>query len=301
MPNTIAHFAVNGLISRTLISNADLKWIYLACIIPDVPWILQRILKVLPFSLDLYDIRAYCIAQSSLWICIFLCLAFTFLAKQRGKVFLILIIGCLLHLLIDALQIKWANGVQLFAPFDWQLFRLDLFWPESIGTYLLTTVGLIYFIANFGKAIQTNCNEFHVSLKNIGISVFFALIWFTLPLVFISSVYEANNHFISTLKDSDNRAGKYIEIDRNTFMHAYAGTAVLTSYGDLLSVKNINADHGDLISIQGRFSDNETISIESYHVHSKFRDYASMVGLTCVLLIWLIFIARCLLMNQNKD
>ena len=300
MPNTIAHFAVNGLISRALISNADLKWIYLACVIPDIPWILQRILRSLPWALDLYDIRAYCIAQSSFLVCIFLCLALSFLAKQRGKVFLILILGCVLHLLVDALQIKWANGVQMLAPFDWQLFRFDLFWPESMGTYLLTVAGLIYLIANIAKVIQPNCNEFVISLKSVGVAAIFGLIWLVLPIAFISSVYQADNHFIATLKDADNRADKPIEIDRNTLAHLESGAALLTSFGEVLLVENINADDGDLISIQGRFIGNDAVYVENYHVHSKFRDYASMFGLACVLLIWLIFISRCLLSNQQK-
>lgn len=300
MPNTIAHFAVNGLVSRALISNADLKWIYLACVIPDIPWILQRIIRSLPLALDLYDIRAYCIAQSSFLSCIFLCLALSFLAKQRGKVFLILILGCVLHLLVDALQIKWANGVQMLAPFDWQLFRFDLFWPESMGTYLLTAAGLVYLIANFTKVIQPNCHEFVVSVKSLGIATIFGLIWLALPVSFISSVYQADNHFIATLKNSDNRAGKSIEIDRNTLAHLESGSVLLTSFGETLAVENVAANDGDLISIQGRFIDNNSIYVENYHVHSKFRDYAAMFGLACVLIVWLIFIARCLLSNQQE-
>gem|GEM_PF-5648942 len=37
------------------------------------------------------------------------------LAKQRSKVFGILAMGCALHLLLDALQVKWANGVHFLA------------------------------------------------------------------------------------------------------------------------------------------------------------------------------------------
>ena len=296
MPNTIAHFAVNGLISRAILKNADLKWIYLACVIPDIPWILQRIIRSLPLSLDLYDIRAYCIAQSSFLVCIFLCLAFSFLVKQRNKVFFILIIGCLLHLLVDALQIKWANGVQLFAPFDWQLFRLDLFWPESMGTYLLTAAGLLYFIFNLRKVVQPSCNEFELSLKTLGLSVIFGLIWLALPMVFVASVYQADNHFIATLKDVQNRTGKSIEIDRNTLLSDNSGDKFKTSYGENLNLRNFeNAEvqTGDKVSLQGRFIDSHTIHVDSYHKHTSFRDYASMLGLACVLLVWLVFIARC--------
>jgi len=115
MPNTIAHFAINGLLTRAVISHADFKWIYLGCVIPDLPWILQRVVQSLPMPINLYDLRAYCVAQSSLILCLVICGAFSMLAKQRSKVFGILAMGCALHLLLDALQVKWANGVHFLA------------------------------------------------------------------------------------------------------------------------------------------------------------------------------------------
>lgn len=170
MPNTIAHFAINGLFTRTIISHADFKWIYLGCVIPDLPWILQRIVKTLQLPVDLYDLRAYCVVQSSLLLCVFISIAFAMLAKQRSKVFIILIIGCLLHLLLDAVQIKWANGVQLLAPLNWNLLRFDFFWPESMGTYVLMAAGLMYYIFNIKKSIQSNCEEFVFSKISLSLS-----------------------------------------------------------------------------------------------------------------------------------
>jgi len=297
MPNTIAHFAINGLFTRAVISHADFKWIYLGCVIPDLPWILQRIINSLPVSIDLYDLRAYCVAQSSLLICIFLCMAFALLTKQRSKVFIILIIGSLLHLILDAVQIKWANGVQLFAPFSWSLLRFDFFWPESLGTYLLTGAGVLYFIINIRKSIQPNCDEFKFTVKFLSFSGILMLAWLVLPLAYISSVYAADNHFISTLKDVQNRAGKKIEIDRNNYFLSDGAAKLKTSYGDFITLENIQVENGALISLQGKFIDNHTIYVDNYHIHSKFRNYASMLGLACVLLIWLLFISRCFMNN----
>jgi len=296
MPNTIAHFAINGLFSRAVVRDADLKWVYLACVIPDIPWILQRLAKMLPLTLDLYDLRAYCIAQSSFLLCVILCVALAALAKQYIKVFVILILGCLLHLLVDAIQIKWANGVNLLAPIDWQLIRFDLFWPESIGTYTLTAAGFAYLVFNLKKVIRPNCGEFLLSIKTLSIFLVFALIWLSLPVVFISTVYQANNHFISTLKDVDSRSGKPIEIDRNTYHVNSSKHELETSYGEKIGLENFHqfqAKSDSKVSLQGIFIDNHTIQVENFHIHSRFRDYASMLGLACVFLIWLIFIVRC--------
>ncbi|MEM7400424.1 MAG: hypothetical protein AAF304_00580 [Pseudomonadota bacterium] len=183
----------------------------------------------------------------------------------------------------------------MLAPFDWQLFRLDLFWPESMGTYLLTAAGIMYLLFNLKKMTILNCDEFILSKKALSFCTVFVLLWLSLPFVFMQSVYDKDNHFIATLKDTQNRMGKYIELDRNTFVHAYAGNAVLTSYGEVIAIANVHSvNHMAKISIQGKFTDNVSIYVNNYHVHTKFRDIASIIGIACVLLIWLIFTVRCL-------
>ena len=55
MPNTLAHLAINGLATRSLIRGANLKWIFLGAIIPDIPWILQRVVKLVAVDVNLLD------------------------------------------------------------------------------------------------------------------------------------------------------------------------------------------------------------------------------------------------------
>ena len=136
--------------------------------------------------------------------------------------------------------------------------------------------------------------------KAMSVSIIFALIWLTLPMIFIDSVYQADNHYITTLKDTDNRVGKFVEIDRNTYIAGDAEHKLKTSYGENVKLRNLNdiqAKTGDKVSLQGKFIDHQTIYVERYHMHTKFRDIASMIGLTCVMSIWLIFIARCITGN----
>ena len=60
MPNTLAHIGVQGITTKSIFKFADLKWIYVGCIIPDLPWVLQRVLKITNLF-NLYDVRDYCI------------------------------------------------------------------------------------------------------------------------------------------------------------------------------------------------------------------------------------------------
>ena len=70
MPNTLAHIGLQGLATRKLLRDADLKWIYLSCIIPDVPWIIQRLVRYVIPNIDLYDLRLYAIVQASFLFCL---------------------------------------------------------------------------------------------------------------------------------------------------------------------------------------------------------------------------------------
>jgi hypothetical protein len=94
-------------------------------VIPDVPWILQRIVSAgfTASVVDPYDLRLYTIVQSSLIACLVLSLALSLLSSAPRRVFMLLAFNSFVHLLLDAMETKWANGVNLFAPFSWQLLN----------------------------------------------------------------------------------------------------------------------------------------------------------------------------------
>ena len=142
MPNTLAHIGIQALATRGLFKRAEAEWIFLGCIIPDVPWILHRTLHWVSLGLDPYDLRLYAIAQSSLAVSLLLCAALAIVSVSPRRIFGVLAFGSLLHLLLDATQTKLGNGVHLFAPLSWELLNFGLYWPESAPTYLLTALGL---------------------------------------------------------------------------------------------------------------------------------------------------------------
>ena len=86
MPNTLVHMGVNSLTQRAIINKADFKWIYIGCIIPDIPWILQRIVQKIP-AINLYDLRLYSIIQATLLFSLLLSAALSFFSKRYWKTF----------------------------------------------------------------------------------------------------------------------------------------------------------------------------------------------------------------------
>ena len=70
MPNTLIHIGVQGLIYRTLSKEFDLRYVLLACVIPDLPWIMQRLVRAVAPGVDRIDLVLYSGVQSSLFFCL---------------------------------------------------------------------------------------------------------------------------------------------------------------------------------------------------------------------------------------
>lgn len=293
MPNTLAHLGVAGFATRSVLKAADLKWIYIGGIIPDLPWIFQRFAGMFLPNIDLYDLRLYVIVQSTLLFGMIISLAFASLSKEYLKTFLILSIGCLIHLLLDSLEIKWANGVHLFAPLNWELLNFNLFWNESIPIYLITLFGLVYFFIMFKKGIAVPVNLELSKLKRWVILFTALLIYFLLPLLLLNQPYEADNHYVKTLKEIKERPGKYFEIDRRSYKFENGSGFINTFAKEAIELKNISLNTSEIISIKARFIDEKTAEVIDYHVYSVLlRDGSTYVGLILIFIFWILSFYR---------
>ena len=288
MPNTLAHLGVHAVATRAILSQADYKWIYLGCIIPDIPWILQRLAKITSPEIDVYDLRLFAVVQASLLFCLLLSSAIAMVSPKFWKTFCILGLGSFYHLLLDAFQTKWANGVHFLVPFDWQLINFGFFWPESLPTYFLTAFGLIYLIINWKRASVNPIRFFRPSKKCsiAGILLFFA--YMVCPLFLLQFSEKADNHYVGTLRNIDNRLGRYVECDRAFHAKNPSERIITTFSGEKLKTTGIEFDHSALVSIRGNFLEKNLIHVTEFHEHTpRFRDKASYLGLILVTFLWL--------------
>ena len=284
MPNTLAHFGIQTLTSKGVFRQVDVKWIGLGCLIPDLPWITQRLIH--PLSIvDPIDLRIYVMILSTLFFSLILSAAISLQVKNSSKIFLLLGFNCLFHLLLDPTQIKWANGTHLLAPFSWQLTCFAWYWPEQFPSLLLTLAGLVIFPI---FAWQDRHREivFILDRKRQAAAILLLAAYLLLPLLLSNGPLQANNHFSATLKNRADRTGVYIEIDRKPYL---AKAHTITTYSDeLLKVTGRLPKHDGIISLQGQFTNNSTILISKYHVHSPMRDTYSQIGIIMLLVSWLV-------------
>lgn len=288
MPNTLAHIAVNGIASRTLGLSADPRWIYAGAVLPDIPWIMNRLVDADRLGLDPVSVRSYFIIQSSLLFCLLLSICGASLSRRFRQTFFALALGSFLHLLLDALQTKWGNGVIFFAPIDWGPVNFGLFWPDSIPAFILTAVGLVFFFAMIPQLWRAQ-HDSAASLRPRFVTLLSSAgVYFLLPLVFIGGPIEADAHFLGTIRDKSARVGKYIELDRARCATTDDTTTVRLFTGEPVRVLGIPEQCDSAASIQGKFVSGDTIEADAVHLQTTwFRDSASYVGLSLILTWWL--------------
>ncbi len=253
---------------------------------PDLPWILQRLCRFFPV-IDPFDLRLYVVIQASLFFSLILSAAFSLLSISPWKTFSILASGTFFHLFFDALQIKWANGVHFFAPFSWDLTQFSFVWPESFVSYAVTVFGLAYALYYWKTSLRAPFPLNLKSPKHLIVAAFLILIYLLLPLALLEGPERANNHFVQTLRAVEDRKGKVIEVDR-VFYSVQGEKKVLKLFnGEKIKVTGIDLPSSAVVSIRGKFTAKDKISVDVYHLHSKLRDLASYMGLAFIAILWL--------------
>lgn len=289
MPNTLAHIGVQGILNQISKPGIDPKLVCLGCLVPDIPWIFQRVLNgILPGS-DPYTIRLYCIAQASLLVTLLLCGALAFLSKAPREVFMILGLNAFLHLVLDGLQTKWANGVHLFAPFSWDLWNAGVFWPESLPTYIMTGCGLIYIGWQWRNGVKRPLPIWNWSPFSVAVSMALLILYFTLPFFLIEGPRKANNHFVRTLEETETRTGHPLEVDRPYYVKTPAGDMIRLFTDEKIKTTKEILDHSAYVSIRGRFVAPTQLDVLEFHEHSTwFRDVSSYLGILLLSGMWFV-------------
>jgi hypothetical protein len=284
----LAHIGVQGVITRTVLRDADLRWIFLGCLLPDLPWILQRLGRAFMPGLNAYDLRLYAVVQASLAACILLCGALALYSSEPWKIFRVLTLNAVLHLLLDACETKWANGVHLLAPLSWELLNFGLFWPESWCILLLTIFGLAYGVRAWWHTPLPLLPATPRPSWQRRYATLLIVAYVALPLAFRHGPYAMDNHSVKTLQERELRPGRLVEFDRNLYLKRPQGDHLRTFAREELRVTGKKSEHSSLVSIRAMFVDPTTIRIDALHTHwGESRDLASYLGLVLLVGLWL--------------
>ena len=284
MPNTLAHLGIQAIVTRSVIRDADEKWVYVGAVLPDVGWILARLAQHGAVQLDLYDVRLYAVVQTSLFVTLLLAAGLSLLTQRWWRTFAILALNAVLHLLLDASEIKWGNGVVLFAPFNWELLNWGQFWPEQWPTQVLTVLGLAYVLATLRRAVRTPLGLCWPGMPRLLLATSLIAAYFVLPWTLRAGPLAADLHFVQTLRDPPRRTDAHVEFDRERFLPDPQGGMLEYFAPPPVRVTGIQLSQPGTVSLRGRFIDPYTIVVEEYYVHrGRTRDIPTIVGLILTL------------------
>lgn len=276
MPNTLCHILLQTPLHRAFFSNRGLLWVIIACIIPDIPWILLRGALALEVA-DPYALRLYTSIQASLFFCLVLSAALAQCSPRPAGIFLLLAANCLLHLLIDATQVKWANGVHLLAPFDWSSLQLHIFGPEHPLGVLMTVSGCIYLLWLWPKIAGQQASPPAFRATGMAVAAVCLVVYLAGPLLFLEKLAQGDFYYLQTLRERKFRPGKHIEFDRVPYS-ASRRTVTLFS-GESVTLRGKLPASSGTLSVQGRFITPDTVQVSRYRRHGRIRDPASVLGI----------------------
>jgi len=285
VPNTLAHFAVQGVASRGLWRRIDPRWIYLGCLLPDVPWILRRAVVGLAIPADPFDLRLYTMGLASLAGTLLLCAALAAVTAAPRLVASVLGTNVLLHLLLDATELKFGNGVHLLAPFSWRMTSFDLLAGESPVYLALTVAGALLVAWEIERKHGAPLGfDLRPSRLAAGAALLAAYLLFPLP--FLGAIEASGSYSVKVLREADARPGRTVSLDRTAFLATPAGGFVQLWTGERVRATGELPAHDATVSLQGTFLAPDVLRVDRLFEHRQDRDWPSYLALLLLALVW---------------
>jgi hypothetical protein len=285
VPNTLVHFAVQGAASRGLWRALDPRWIYLGCLLPDVPWILRRVVVGLGVPVDAFDLRLYTMAQASLAGTLLLCAALALLTAAPRLVFVVLGANALLHLLVDATELKFGNGVHLAAPFSWRMTSFDLLPGESAVYVVLAAAGALLVAWELARP-RNAIVGFVPASPRVAASAAFLAAYLLFPLCFLGAVEASGSYSVKTLREVEARPGRTVSLDRTAFLATPSGGIVQLWTGERVRATGDLPAHDATVSLHGTFLAPDVLRVDRLFEHRQNRDWPSYVALLLLAAVW---------------
>jgi hypothetical protein len=285
VPNTLVHFAAQGAASHALWRRLDPRWVYLGCLLPDLPWILRRAAVGVGLPVDGFDLRLYTMAQASLSGTLLLCGALALLTAAPRLVLAVLGSNALLHLLLDATEVKWGNGVHLLAPFSWRMTSFGFLPGESVVYLALAIAGALLLAWEIAGPRRPTRG---LDLRPARLAAAGALLaaYFLAPLPFLGAIFASDSYSVKTLREVQARPGRTVGLDRTAFVARPAGGSIRLWTGEEVRATGPLPAHDATVSLYGTFLAPDVLRVDRLVEHRQNRDWPSYLALVLLAAVW---------------
>jgi membrane-bound metal-dependent hydrolase YbcI (DUF457 family) len=278
VPNTLVHFAAQGAASHALWRRLDPRFVYLGCLLPDLPWILRRAVVGLGLPADTFDLRLYTMGLASLAVTLLLAAAVAALTSAPRRVFAVLGLNALLHLLLDATEVKFGNGVHLFAPFSWRMTSFELLAGESPAYLALAVAGALLVAWEIARPRQAATALALRPRRLLAAAALFAA-YLAAPLPFLAAIEDSGSYSVKVLRETEARPGRRVSLDRTGFQATPAGGFVQLWTGERVRATGGLPPHDATVSLHGTFLEPDVLRVDELFEHRRSRDWPSYLGL----------------------
>jgi len=278
VPNTLVHFAAQGAASHALWRRIDPRFLYLGCILPDLPWILRRAVVAAGLPVDAFDLRLYTMGLASLAFTLLLAGAIAALTTAPRRVFAWLGLNALLHLLLDASEIKFGNGVHLAAPFSWRMTSFDLVAGESMLYLALTLAGIAFVVYDIARGTRGDVG-LTFRARRAALAAALGAAYVAAPLPFLGAIEASDSYSVKTVREREARTGRRIGLDRARFLATPAGGFVELWNGERVRATGALPDHDTIVSLYGTFLAPDVLRADTLVEQRHSRDWPTYLGL----------------------
>jgi len=285
VPNTLVHFAVQGAASHGFWRRLDPRFVYLGCLLPDLPWILRRAVVGFGLPVDSFDLRLYTMGLASLAVTLLLAAAVAVATTQPKRVFAVLGLNAFLHLLLDATEIKFGNGVHLFAPLSWRMTGFDLVGGESAVYFALTLGGALLVAWEIARPHGSGV-AFALRPRRVAAAGALVAAYLLAPLPWLRAIESSDSYSVKTLREVNARTGRAVGLDRTAFLSTPAGGVVQLWTGESVRATGPLPDHDATVSLYGTFLAPDVLRVDRLTEHRRNRDWASYLALVLLALVW---------------
>jgi hypothetical protein len=194
-------------------------------------------------------------------------------------------LNALLHLLLDATEIKFGNGVHLFAPLSWRMTSFDLLPGESLVYGVLTLAGMLIVAWDVARP-RARVDSLERRPARLAAAAAFLAAYFLAPLPFLSAIEASDSYSVQTLRAADARPGRAVSLDRAAFRATPAGGFVRLWTGEEVRATGELPAHDAIVSLHGTFVERDVLRVETLHVQRGDRDWPSYLGLALLALVF---------------
>lgn len=285
MPNTLAHLAIQIPAGRAL-GQQTLILVCMGLMIPDLPWILQRVLLYVDGSFSALHIRSYCLALSTPALCLLLSWGISLLFRNPVRTLTVLFSQCLLHFFLDGLEQKGGIGILWFAPLNWASFSFEILSMDGVFVRGLSILGIVLGLILIFRRSNQNKDLFRLNrVRMIGSSALL-MIYLLVPLALMDTIIEKDVHHFRSWAMPSTREDNSISFDRAVLVPGCPTYIKNDLTPEPVVLKGFKSEEPGLIIGRGMFaSENELILKDYTIIDRNERSVATFVGIVMVMAI----------------